>query len=730
MKKITALLIYTFFAALSMRADVLFSDNLNYPDGCIETDGLWYAYSPTSPHQDAFVTNDLLILNQANYDSVAAPTNNFISGDPVYASFTINVSTLPTFKGGYICSFKGSTNVFIVNIFVATTNTTVPGTYQLGIANAASSVTAPGVSLFPLDLATGITYQVVFSYDEGNTLAQLWVNPASSSDTSVEASDDVTNSDELNINISQIAFSQYFNQGVEAIGNILVGDSFGDVATNAPQVPVIGIEPQDTNFYSGNNLTLYVAASGTGQLTYQWLSNSIPFSDDGGVTVSGSQSNIVVLNNLQTTAGYSVIIANSAGSVTSRVATVSIDSTPTPPFFTLQPQGETNSVLASVTLTAAADGTGPITYQWNFEPAGGSSFYALSGQTNSTLSFSADYVNSGSYYVTATGGQGVGSTNSATVSVLVIPPPLVSISYMHSFITNDTHTDTINGGQIFDVQGVVTSIGQIQSKTSSEFFIQDGTGGCLVYAGGFNITNTPPVGALVNVVSPAESYEGQIEMDPTTTAPTNAVIILSTNNPLPAPIPLNIAAMSTNDSIQGSYGEINQCALATLTNVYIYASAAGAAISGNFPTNSSKALYAFQQPYSAGLPYIEVYVYTYTNAANLINTNYFGKPIKNFYYEITGANGVYNPTEPNFYPTRYQDFVSTLPASFSANLTMTNGVPTVTWPAVVGSTYSVYSAANITGPWTQTFGLSYYPSTGIYTDTNAAATQFYKVSSP
>ena len=80
MKKITALLIYSFFAALSMRADLLFSDNLNYPDGCIETDGLWYCYSPTVPHGDAFVTNDLLILNQANYDSVAAPTNNFISG--------------------------------------------------------------------------------------------------------------------------------------------------------------------------------------------------------------------------------------------------------------------------------------------------------------------------------------------------------------------------------------------------------------------------------------------------------------------------------------------------------------------------------------------------------------------------------------------------------------------------------------------------------------------------
>jgi hypothetical protein len=61
---------------------------------------------------------------------------------------------------------------------------------------------------------------------------------------------------------------------------------------------------------------------------------------------------------------------------------------------------------------------------------------------------------------------------------------------------------------------------------------------------------------------------------------------------------------------------------------------------------------------------------------------------------------------------------------------VSNGVSQLTWPAVPGSTYSVYSATNITGPWTQTFGLGYYPSTGVYAVTNAAANQFYKVSTP
>jgi hypothetical protein len=82
-------------------------------------------------------------------------------------------------------------------------------------------------------------------------------------------------------------------------------------------------------------------------------------------------------------------------------------------------------------------------------------------------------------------------------------------------------------------------------------------------------------------------------------------------------------------------------------------------------------------------------------------------------------------------PSRYADFVTNAPAPFAAGLTVSNGVSQLTWPAgVAGSTYSVYSATNLLGPWTQTFGLGYYPSTGIYQATNSAATQFYRVSTP
>lgn len=719
-------------AAFAARADLLFSDALNYPNGLIETDGVWFVYSPATPHLDAFVTNDLLVLNQNNYDAVAVPFTNTDAPSVVYASFTINVSQLPTSKGGYFSIMSDGTND-VAHIFIDPLNTSVPGTYRLGVGNYVTSITAAGATNFPMDLATGITYQVVYSWDEVNGYgATLWVNPSSVTDLNVYPRDSTNNTYLQTLPVSQIGFSQYANQGVAAIGKVMVGTQFTDVMTNVVQLPVIGIQPQGTTNYLGSSTTLYTAASGM-DVTYRWYANNVPLVDDG-VTVVGSTSQVLNLSNLQATATYYVVASDGAGGTTSSNAVVGVNTTPTTPFFTVQPQGETNSALSSVTLTAAANGTGPITYQWYFEPASGGSFGALPGQTSSTLSFSAAYANSGSYYVTATGG--AGSANSTTVNVVVIPPPLVSLGYMHNYISNLNANASINGGQIFNIQGVVTSIGQIESKTTSEFFVQDGTGACLVYAGGVNVTSTPPVGALVNIVSPAESYYGELEMDPTTTAPTNAIIILSTHNPLPATIPLNLGWAATNNcSTQGTYGWSNQCALVSMTNVYLYSSSAGAAVSGNFPTNGSKALYAFQQPYVSGLsmnqqPYVEVYVYTYTNVLNQVNTNYWGQPIPSFVYELTGALGVYNPTQPELYPSRYADFVTTPPASFPASVTLTNGTATLAWPAVAGSTYSVYSATDLLGPWTQTFGLSYYPSTGVFADTNAAPAKFFRVSTP
>ncbi|MGA9778175.1 MAG: immunoglobulin domain-containing protein [Verrucomicrobiia bacterium] len=746
MKKFILLGIVSVLAGmvLNLHAQLLFSDGFNYSDGLVETDGFWFCYSPATPHQDAFVNDHLLILNSTNYDSVAAPFTNNTGNSLVFASFTINVTKLPSTGGGYFAVLMQHSNDVDVadvgHVFIDRENTVVPGTYQLGIADFANSITVDGATNFPMDLATGITYQVVFSFDPNNndplTGATLWINPSSEGDLNVYGNGDdaaVASTAQLSFSTQNatnaIGFSQF--TGAEEIGNVMVGLNFSDVDAAIPQLPVIGVQPQGETNYSGNPFTLYTAASGI-DVTYQWLANGVALTDNG-VTVVGSQSNVLNLTNLQASANYSVVASDSAGSVTSDVAVVSIDTTPTLPFFTSVPPNQTNTLGQGITLTVAASGTGPISYQWYFAAIGSNTTNLLFGVNKASYGFTAATNNSGYYYVKAS--NSAGSTNSPVFFVTAIPPVLVSIAYMHTFLTNDDNLDEVANGQEFEVQGVVTTIGNIYYSSVSThpayalFFIQDGTGGTAVFDENGS-SNNPPAGALVNVVSPAESYYGELEMAP---YQSGTITIISSNNPLPAPQLMNMANMQLMASNAfGVYGSNIQCSVVSLTNVYLSTSATTyTAPTGTFPTNGSYYMYAWPSTTSyPGETNLEVYVYTYTNVNNQLNTNYWGKPIPSFCYELTGIIGLYSPTEAQLYPTRYADFVTSPPASFRVGITKTNSTPTVTWPAAVGSTYSLYSANSLLGPWTQTFGLSYYPSVGAYTDTNAAPAKFYRVSSP
>ena len=735
MKKIPALLCCALLGVLSARADVLFQDAFNYPDGLVETDGLWQVYAPATPVKDAHVENNRLILNQTHSDAVDAPFTNDTGSSIVYASFTINVSSLPSVKGGFFEELQDTNENYVGHVFIATTNTVVPGTYRLGVNN--FSTAAATASYFPLDLATDITYVVVFSYDTNSAdalpNATLAVNPASESDFDASpayGTDTAGTAAQNAVVLSRIGFSQYANQGVAAIGNVFVGTTFSDVFTNTPQIPVLGIQPQSTGLFSGDNLQLYTAASGLGQLTYQWLANGVPLADDG-VTVIGSVSNVLTLANLQQSANYSVVIANSAGSVTSRVAVAAVNTTPTPPYFLIPPQSTTNSLGSTLTLTALASGTGPLNYAWYFEPTNGGGFSPVG--TGPTLTLTAvTFTQSGYYYVTVTGGAG-SPQNSATVNVLVAPPPTVPIAYLHSLMTTNVPGDyDLNGTAIYTVQGVVTTFGPFSAaaKTYAEYYIQDNSGGIYVYIGGAGTNYAPPAGSLVSVTGPVQVYGGQLEIDPQVSgasAATNGFTILSANQPLPTPQPLNFSLMATNPL--GTYGVAIQNALVTLTNAYFYKTKAGAAYASTatFYSNGYTSFYLTQGPFNSvtNANTLEIFVPTYGGLA----TNLADQLIPGQAYQVTGVMANYNGAA-ELDVTRLQDFVLAPPAPFAVGLTVSNGVSRITWPAATGSTYSVYTATNLPGPWTQTFGLSYYPSTGAYAVTNGPGAQFFRVSTP
>ncbi|RYE17972.1 MAG: hypothetical protein EOP51_22925 [Sphingobacteriales bacterium] len=84
-------------------------------------------------------------------------------------------------------------------------------------------------------------------------------------------------------------------------------------------LPVIGTQPSNQSVSVGANVTFTVSATGSPTPTYQWKKN--------GTNISGATSTSLTLTNVQTTAAgnYTVVVTNSAGSVTSNTASLTVN---------------------------------------------------------------------------------------------------------------------------------------------------------------------------------------------------------------------------------------------------------------------------------------------------------------------------------------------------------------------------------------------------------------------
>jgi pectate lyase len=96
---------------------------------------------------------------------------------------------------------------------------------------------------------------------------------------------------------------------------LLVGGTVPPVPTG----PSITTQPQNQTVLEGQNATFSVSASGTAPLFYQWYSGTTLLTDEAGqaLTIEGAQTGDA--------GGYSVVVSNSVNSVTSVVATLTVN---------------------------------------------------------------------------------------------------------------------------------------------------------------------------------------------------------------------------------------------------------------------------------------------------------------------------------------------------------------------------------------------------------------------
>ena len=217
------------------------------------------------------------------------------------------------------------------------------------------------------------------------------------------------------------------SQNVAVNGGNIAGVNF---TANALAAPTITTQPLNQTVTTGQMATFMVVAAGTAPLSYQWQKN--------GTSILGANSSTYttpIATSSDNGAQFTVVVSNTAGSVTSTVATLTVNAAAQAPSITTQPASRTVTAGQTATFSVAATGTAPLTYQWN------KSGVAISGATSSSYTTpattSADNGAQFTVAVSNSAGSVMSSGATLTVNAAVIPPS----------ITTQPANQTVTAGQ-------------------------------------------------------------------------------------------------------------------------------------------------------------------------------------------------------------------------------------------------------------------------------------------
>ncbi|MBV8781621.1 MAG: immunoglobulin domain-containing protein, partial [Phycisphaerae bacterium] len=193
------------------------------------------------------------------------------------------------------------------------------------------------------------------------------------------------------------------------------------VASATP--PVDTLDPQSQTASVGDSVTFTAAASGIRKPTVQWYVEAPgagAFSPINGQTSASLTVNAVTLD--QSGNQYEAIFRNSANSVTTAAATLTVHAAPSAPQIVTAPADQSVPVAQTATFTASASGYPAPDVRWQISTDGGSTFSDIPNATSSTLSFVPAAADSGDKYrAVFHNAQATVATTAATLTVLTRP---------------------------------------------------------------------------------------------------------------------------------------------------------------------------------------------------------------------------------------------------------------------------------------------------------------------
>ena len=209
-------------------------------------------------------------------------------------------------------------------------------------------------------------------------------------------------------------------------------------ATNNPPpvAPSITVQPTNQTVTMGQTATFTVVATGTAPLSYQW--------EENGTAISGATSasyTTAATSSSDNGAKFQVVVSNSAGSVTSNAATLTVNAAAVAPSITTQPVNQTVSMGQTATFTVVATGTAPLSYQWQKNGT------AISGATSASYTTAATTSsdNGAQFVVVVSNSAGSVTSNAATLTVnaAAVAPSITTQPANQSVSLGQTATFTV-----------------------------------------------------------------------------------------------------------------------------------------------------------------------------------------------------------------------------------------------------------------------------------------------
>lgn len=219
--------------------------------------------------------------------------------------------------------------------------------------------------------------------------------------------------------------------------------------------PSIGKQPQNVSVKAGEQATFTVAATGT-DLKYQWQidrNDGKGFADIAGADRASYTTSAVDKN--CNGYKYQCVISNSAGSVTTGTATLTVTEDVTPPVqptvkkpgISKQPQNVSVKAGEQATFTVKATGT-DLTYQWQINRNNGKGFVDITGADKASYTTGvADMLCNGyKYQCLISNSAGSVTTNAATLTVTESTTPSPDpVSYKILDGANSSWTENTDG---------------------------------------------------------------------------------------------------------------------------------------------------------------------------------------------------------------------------------------------------------------------------------------------